>query len=483
MTEGMRALTYAVRLRVVGHYLSQLALMLALLALAPLAVSLLFGEYAFAWRYALVVGLLLLAAVPGLRLPAPERLQTNEAIVIIGLAFLLTPLIMAFPLTVTGLRFEDALFEAVSAVTTTGLSVSGGVEGRSPVFLFARAWMQWYGGFGIAVLSVALLMGHHAAARRLAEPTDSENIATTARTQARQVLRAYLVLTLGGTLILWAILGDGFGALLHMLSTLSTGGFSPNDASLAALPTAAAWVLTAFSFLGAIPLLLYFYAAAGRPGELLRDPEARALVVAVLLVSGPLALSLHHHAGMAWSAAVQHGTMLGVSAQSTTGFSSLPIGELDPTSKLLLIAAMLFGGGSGSTAGGMKLLRLLIVLRLLQHFLQRSAMPPHAVSEPRLAGRPLESPEIERATLVIVLFATVVGLSWLVFVAYGYDPLDALLEVVSAVGTVGLSTGIAAPHLETPLKLLLCLNMWLGRLEILALLVILYPGTWFGKRT
>ena len=103
--------------------------------------------------------------------------------------FVLTPLVMVFPLSAGGLAFEDALFEAVSAITTTGLSTAGSVEGLSPTLLFSRSWMQWFGGLGIAVLSVALLMGQHAAARRLAEPTEVDNIATTARRQARQVLQ------------------------------------------------------------------------------------------------------------------------------------------------------------------------------------------------------------------------------------------------------------------------------------------------------
>lgn len=482
MPDSTTALTYGIRLRVVGRYLNQLALMLALLTLVPLAVSLSLGEYAFSLRYAVITAGLLLAATPCLRYQQPEQIQSNEAIVIVSLIFVITPLLMSFPLAASGLPFEDALFEAVSGITTTGLSTAGTIEGRSPMFMFARAWLQWIGGLGIAVLSVALLMGHHAAARRLAEPTDSENIATTARTQARQVLGVYVALTLAGTLLLWAVAGDPFSALVHMLSTLSTGGFSTHDASLAAMPSGSAWLLTLFSLFGAVPLLLFFHAAKGRPLELLRDPETRALVVAALLISALLGVSLHSHLGMSWGTALQHGLMLGTSAQTTTGFSPLPIEQLDDSSKLMTIFSMLVGGGSGSTAGGIKLLRLLILLRLLQYFLRRTAMPPHAVAEPRLGGRVLEPVDLERVTLVLGLFVGLSAVSWLAFLLYGHPPLDALFEVVSAMGTVGLSTGISSPDLESPLKLLLCFNMLLGRLEVLALLVLLYPRTWIGKR-
>jgi trk system potassium uptake protein TrkH len=147
-----------------------------------------------------------------------------------------------------------------------------------------------------------------------------------------------------------------------------------------------------------------------------------------------------------------------------------------------MILSMLVGGSVGSSAGGFKLLRLLIFLRMLQIFISRAAMPPHAVSSTLLAGQKLDDDDIQRALQLILLFIAVVFLSWLPFVALGYDPLDALFEVVSACGTVGLSTGITRPELEPALKAILCFDMLAGRLEIIALLVVLYPRNWIGRR-
>ena len=143
---------------------------------------------------------------------------------------------------------------------------------------------------------------------------------------------------------------------------------------------------------------------------------------------------------------------------------------------------MFVGGGAGSTAGGIKLLRLLIALRLLQLLLLRSTQPAHAVAHLELEGRVVANEDIQNALLLILLFAAVIVISWLAFVACGYPPLDSLFEVVSATGTVGLSTGIASPELEPGLKLLLCADMLLGRIEIIALAVVLYHRTWFGRR-
>lgn len=482
MAEGATTLAYSVRLPVIGRYLSQLGAMLAFLSLPASGMAFYSGEFRVGLAYAAICAALLAIAWAGRYLPKTESIQRNEGMVVVGLAFILTPVLMAIPLAAGGLALDDALFEAVSAITTTGLSTLATVEGASSTFLFERAWLQWCGGLGIAVLSVALLMGQHAAARRLTNPISDANLATTARAQARQILQVYIILTLAGTLALSLVLGDVFVPLVTMLSTLSTGGFSASDASIAALPTAGAWIVTAFSFLGAVPLLLYHQVLVRKPGSLATDPEVRTLLVLVILVSTAVGLSLWWNSGLSPAQAIRHGVMLGTSAQTTTGFSSMDVQTLDPTSKLLLMLSMIIGGGSGSTAGGIKLLRLLIILRLLHYYLRRIAMPPHAIVEPRLSGKVLDRGETEQAMLIVALFVMAVGLSWTAFVAFGYAPLDALFEVTSAVGTVGLSTGITATDLEWPLKVVLCIDMIFGRLEALALLVILYPSTWIGKR-
>lgn len=482
MAEGATSLTYPVRLRVIGKYLCQLAAMLALLSLPPCLVAFSHLNTAVGLAYALVITALAAAALAGRHIPAPRALQTNEGVVIVGLAFVLTAALMAIPFAAGGLPFEDALFEAVSAITTTGLSTLDTVELRAPAFLFARAWLQWCGGLGIAALSVALFIGHHAAARRLTSPMTDSNFATMARTRARQILRVYVIMTLLGTLALSFVLGDVLTSLVNILATVSTGGFSPYDASLQALPRPGQWIITGFSLLGAVPLLLYYRVLEGEPRSLTHDAEFRTLVALTLLASAVVSLSLWRHMALDPAEAIRQGIMLGTSAQTTTGFSSMDVGSLDTTSKLLLMLSMFIGGSSGSTAGGIKLLRFLIIFRLLQHVLRRSAMPPHAIAQPRLSGKVLEGPDIERAILIAMLFAITIGFSWLAFAVFGYAPIDALFEVTSAVGTVGLSTGITSAELEWPLKLVLCLDMLLGRLEVLALVVILYPATWVGKR-
>lgn len=487
MTSNKRiaAISYAVRVPVIAKYVGQIGLMLALLTLPPLFISLLFSEYEFSIRFIAIIVLLCIVGAPVARLPAPGHLQANEGLVITALAFVLTPLLMSYPLMAADIAFEDALFEAVSGITTTGLSSLAGVEDKARTFLFTRAWMQWYGGLGIVVLSVSLLMGYQTASRRLIDPeAASPDLVSTTRTHARRVLTVYLALSLLGLVAVWLCVNDGFTALTLLLSAVSTGGYAPFDNSLAGLNNPyAAFVLLLIGVGSAITIPTFYRAYHHGWRSLSADIELRTLLFLIISISVLLTASLKLNLGMSWQDAGSHGLLLGMSAQSTTGFSSLSIAQLDPVSKLLMIPSMLLGGSIGSTAGGIKLLRLLILLRLLQLWLRRTGAPPHAVVEPWLAGRRLENDDLLRVLIVMVLFVAVVLISWLIFVIAGHNPLNALFEVVSATATAGLSTGITSPELHPFLKGVLCLDMLAGRVEVLALLVLLFPGTWFGKRT
>ena len=169
-------LAYAVRPRVVLKYCGQLGLVLGILTLVPLAFALFTSEWTQVTRYALVCGGLFLVGGLLARLPTPTQIQGNEALSITAITFVLASLLMSWPLMAPGGSYLDAFFEAVSGVTTTGMSTLGNIENRGDAFLFARAWMQWYGGLGIIILSVAILMGHQAIARRLTDPVESGEI-------------------------------------------------------------------------------------------------------------------------------------------------------------------------------------------------------------------------------------------------------------------------------------------------------------------
>ena len=477
-------LEYAVRPRVVARYLGQLAVVFAVLMCAPLVIAVVDSDWAVAGRYLLVFVPMLAAGRWLARLPEPAAFQANEALVITALAFTLGALSLAYPLMAAGLGFGDALFEAISAITTTGLSVAGSVEQRGASFLFARAWIQWCGGLGIVVLAIALIFGYAAGARAMTEsPVTRENLETSTRLLARRSFAAYSALTLVGIAALWLAGLAPRDALAHALAAVSTGGFSTHDSSLAAMP---GWlpraVVAALTLSCAIALPAYHAAWRGGWRALAANVELRALLVCVAVIGVALAIVLRRQEG-AWSATlVGHAAFMASSAQTTSGFATMTVAGLDPVAKALLMVSMAIGGSVGSTAGGVKLWRALLLLRLGRLVMRRTAMPSHAVVEVRQGGRLVEPDELTRAQFFVMLFVGAVAASWMPFIWLGYDPLDALFEVVSALGTVGLSSGIASPELHPLLKGVLCVDMLLGRLEIVAVLVLLAPRTWLGRR-
>ena len=476
-------LAFAVRPVVVLRYLGQLFLVLACLTVVPCAASVYFGDFGVTIPYGVVLAGLVTAGLVLRRFPRPGHIQTNEAMVLVALMFLVTPLVMAYPMTGSGISYEDAVFEAISAGTTTGLSTLSSLEGMPSTFFFARAWMQWYGGLGIVVFALALMIRPGRLTKGLAavEENDEDLVGGT-RAHARYVLIVYGLLT-GVGIILLSLCGVGiFNAVVYTFSAVSTTGFAPHGAG----PDGPfGWIYRTVVMLLCLAgsLSFVFYRQVYWQGwrTIASDIQTRAIVAACLVTSAALGLSMWI-SGAELSDVIGKAPVIGFSAQTTAGFATVEIPELSAVSKLVLILSMIVGGGVGSTAGGFKVLRLLIALRSISLLVASTSLPPHALVTPRLGKEKLHAAEIEQALSLILTFVTLIALSWLAFLAAGYDPLDSLFEVVSATGTVGLSTGLTGPELPTMLKRVLCVDMLMGRLEIMAWLVLVYPRTWLGLR-
>lgn len=489
MTDAsLRSLSYAVDVRVVGKYFGLLSLSLAAMAAVPAVFALVLDEIMAAERYAVVCALFLGGGVALSRVPAPADIQINEGLVTVALTFIVGALAMSWPFMAAGVSFADALFEAVSGLTTTGLSTLASVEDKPLWFLFTRAWLQWYGGLAIIVVALAVIIGPSANAKRLSmdEAGSSEVIAST-RARARGVLKAYLGLSGIGIVLLWLAGASPLDAIVHTFAAVSTGGFSSHDASVAALGSPVAAGIALLSLFGAISFSLQFRALRSGPRTLWADGEVRTLMTLVVLTSlammaCTIATGGSGGGGASWPALAGNASFLAVSAQTTTGFSTASPSDLSAAAKFILIASMAIGGDMGSTAGGIKVFRLLVLGRVLQLLLARTCVTSHAVMTPRIAGRIVGDEELRIACSIVVAYAAVVVVSWFIFVASNYAPLDALFEVVSAVATVGLSVGVTSPGLPAALKGLLCVDMLMGRLEIIAILVLVYPRTWFARR-
>lgn len=486
MSRATKTLGYGVRPRVVALHLGQLLLGLAALTAVPAVVAAFDAEPYLAGACAAVAAAAALGGWALRRAGEDADLQRNEGLVVVAGIFTLAAGAMTLPMLTAGLAPVDALFESVSGVTTTGLSTLSTVEGSSFSFHFLRSWMQWYGGFGIVALVIAVTPASGVAAVRLASASgrsSDEDRVGSMRGRVRRLVVVYLTLTAVAIGLLLLAGAGARHAVQHALSAVSTGGFSNFDASLAGF--ASPWTASAtllVSTAGSISFALYARAREDGPKVLLRDPDLRVLLLAATLVSVGLAAILWLVEDRPFGAALGHGFALGFSAHTTTGFSTLRVAELSDPAKLLTIAAMFVGGDLGSTAGGLKIVRALVLLRVMVGVIERVSLPPHAVAEPTLHGRRIEPDELQRTVVIFLCLFMVNAGSWLLFVLAGHAPLDSLFDVVSATGTVGLSTGVVSAELSAPLKLLLCADMLLGRLEVVALLVLFLPRTWFGRK-
>jgi len=475
------ALVYAVRFSALGHLGGRLALFLAAMCLPSLLVAAWFAEYQYLPSLTAVMTTLLLCARLCWKLPEPHRVFVSEGFVLTSMTFLLTPLIMSVALWPAPLSFPDLLLETTSALTTTGLSTVAHPESADKTLLFTRAWMQWYGGLGIVVLSVALLMQRSLAIYQLLDIPEGQGFVSTVTVYARRILRLYLVMSALAILVCWVALGDVFAALLHGFAAISTGGFSSFGSSLTPLSFPAQLAIMLCGLAGAISFALYLQLWRHSWYQVLHNQELRFFMGLLLALCMLLAL-VHWYHGSSLGSALENAIIMGMSALSTTGFSSEDPAQMSAAWLLLVIVAMFIGGCLGSTAGGFKIFRLLVVLQVLLTYFRRAAAAPHAVIEPRIQGQRLTQDQVQLAMLTGSLLVALTISSWFAFLLYDYAPLPALFEVVSAVGTVGLSAGITSTELPLPLKFVLCLDMIAGRVEVLALICVLYPSTWFGHR-
>jgi trk system potassium uptake protein TrkH len=478
------ALRYAVRFRVLIRYFGRLCLIIAFLMLMPALVCLLSGDYRIAAAYLAGIGVLAGGGFLAGRLEGGRRIQTNEALVLAASSFLVAPAAAVIPFSLSGLPPVDAVFEAVSGITTTGLTMLDDVQAASPSLLFGRAWLQWYGGLGIVVFSLVLILPPGVVSRDMAGVGDiQDDLLGGVTAFARRALRIYIIMTGIAWLLLWAAGAGALNAVFYALSAVSTGGFAPHNDSAAALP---AWPVTTVLMLiflaGSFPMLLYIRLRQRSPVTGRINRQIIAIVVSAAAVGAVMILDQALNRPGDLFEQAYHLFWLAFSAQTTSGFTTLPVSELGPASKLSLMVAMSVGGGLGSTAGGIKVIRLLAFLRLTRILIYQAQAARHAVLPARFMGRSLAESEIQKFLIVPLLFGAVVVVSWLPFTLCGYPAMDVLFDVVSATGTVGLSTGVTGKELPGLLKLVLCVDMLLGRLEIIAWLVVLSPKNWIGRR-
>ena len=451
-----------------------------------------------------MVGTLLVGA--GLeRLPETRDLQAREAFLMVALTWLSIAVVGTVPFLLAGKGTlatpVNALFESMSGITTTGATVVVDFERHSRAIHLWRSTLQWLGGLGILVLATALLSQLSVGGAQLMETetqTQDVNKLTPRISETAALLwKLYVGLTalMIAVLTLLQVVGLApemtlFDAVAHAFTAVSTSGFSPRGDSIAAFSPAVQWAVVPFMALGATSFVLLYFVLQGDFARLRKSDEFRfylgilgvfTAAVAAVLFTDPVP-------DLTAEETVRHALFQVVSIVTTTGYASIDFDLWSPAAKHLLFVGMFIGGMAGSTTCSIKALRWLVVIKAFRRDLF-VATTPSAIRPVRLSGNVVDEQtvrDIYAYTLVSLVFF-ILGTVFVVIDASRVQVAVTEFEAMSAVAAtffnVGPAFGIAGPlasyeSFPATTKVTMTLLMWIGRIEIIPVLVLLTPSFW-----
>ncbi|MGC8817087.1 MAG: TrkH family potassium uptake protein [Candidatus Hadarchaeum sp.] len=482
-------------LRIIGFNLSKICYITGFILFLPTIVAVLYSEFDTV-PYFLIgsAASFILGSILYHFLYTKEEMELKHALVMAALAWLLAPLLASIPIWLSHSMASllDACFEGISGFTGTGLTLVPDIDHMSRSINFLRHFLQFVGdGIGIIVISLSIL-GRTEMSSVLAFRGEAKEIGirpSIVRTSRIIIGIGVMFLALGTVLFTVAGIQEGldpgqafFDGLNHAMTGYATGGFTTHSQSL--LYYHSLWIELAAMvtmIIGALNFNLHYAVLGGRRSEILRNLEVRVLVFAMLafgfLVSANLmAVKLYPTT----EALFRKGFFQVISAQTTTGFQTVPPVHLmlvwPVFSILILSVAMLLGGSANSTSGGVKMLRVGVLLKSLVNEIKRSLLPSTAVvggSFHHVEETPLTDKIIRGAAVISLGYLLLFSFGTMITVLHGYGLEDAMFETASALGNVGLSSGITSPAMPALLKVTYMFLMWAGKLEVIAVFVLI----------
>jgi trk system potassium uptake protein len=483
------------RLKIVVHVTGTLVRLFSPALLAPLAVALLYAE----WRDAMgFLGAFTTTAVlgGGMRWMAAEatggldRLRRVEGLAIVSATWMVLAHLAAIPYMVAGLGFIDSLFESMSGLTTTGATVFTDYTIYGRGLFFWRAMTQWLGGVGVIALFIAVLPRLAIAGRELffaeaAGPSD-DKLTPQLRHTAIALWRIYIVLTAAQVVALVLAGMSLFDAVCHAFTTLSAGGFSPHPLSIAGYQSAAIdWIIIVFMFIAGANFGLQYRAVRGGRSALVQDEELRAYAGVVAAASLCLVVVLLMD-GMAVLDAVRHSAFQVLSILTTTGYASADFELWSDQAKMVLFLLMFIGGCAGSAAGGPKVVRHILMARFTLRELKRT-LHPRAILPVKLGGRVVPEYILRDVQVFMLFYLLTFAVGAAVVVGLGEGLLTGITASIACLGNIGPGFGAIGPmasfaDLHPISKIVLTLEMWIGRLEVLTVLVLFRFEAWRTSR-
>jgi len=458
-------------IRVISEHLGIIFQGIGVAVLIPLIAALIYNDTNFMAfiipsAISILVGTLFRKFLAG-----KGQIKLKHGMIVAGMAWLWAALIGSFVLMLAvNIDFLNAYFESMSAWTGSGLSIFSNVEILPKSILFLRSLEQWIGGLGVVIVVIGILIRPGTAAARLykAEARE-ERIRPSIVNTVKTIWWIYLFYTVLG-IILYILAGMSlFDAINNTLTNLSTGGMSINNNNIGAYNSNLIYVITMIlMIIGGTSFLVHYRTIKGKITDVLKDIQFQAMIIILTLFS--ILMIVNTNLG------IMNSVFNVVSALTCTGSSIQPTNIMiawPAYAKVIIIGAMMIGCAAGSTTGAIKLIRIVTILKGVYWELIRILSPVGTVIPRKISGKSVSDVEIREAGSYVFLYLIFIFISWSVLVSQGYDGLNSLFEVFSAQGNVGLSMGIVSYNMPDISQIALIGNMWIGRLEIIPVLVLL----------
>lgn len=484
------------RLAVVVHLIGLLVRLFGPMLLVPAAVAAMYGEWTDAAGFLLTsAGTIALGhamrRAGGIEAEAAaERLRRVEGMSVVAGSWMLMAHVAALPYAWAGLGPIDALFEAMSGLTTTGATVFRDFEAHGRGLFFWRSMTQWLGGMGVIALFIAVLPRLAIGGRELffaeaSGPTD-EKLTPQIRHTALALWRLYATLTAAEVIALLVAGMSLYDAVCHAMTTIAAGGFSPHPRSIAGYGPAIQWIICVFMILAGINFALQVrVVTSGRWRALPQDEELRAYV-GVIAVATLLLTFFLMAGGAPFASAIRHGLFQTVSILTTTGYASQDFQMWGDRAKVVLLALMFIGGSAGSAAGGPKVVRHLLMARYTFRELRRT-LHPRAVLPVKLGGRVVPDDKMREVVVFMLFYILTFAVGACLLILLGTDLITGISAAAATIGNIGPGLNAVGPmyhfgDLHPMSKIVLTLLMWIGRLEVLTVLVLFRLEIWRSAR-
>ncbi len=476
--------------KMIGRFLSLIAGLEAVCLLPALAISL--GCREIEAAQAIALSMAIMAAVAGLMgllcRRAGRRFNAREGMVCVGLGWVTLALLGCLPFWISGEipSFLDALFEMVSGFTTTGASILTHVEAMPRGLLYWRSFSHWLGGMGVLVFLLAVTPGNDRGFTmhilRAESPGPDVGKLVPRMKQTAMILYAiYIVLTVLDLVFL--LLGGMplFDAVCTAFGTAGTGGFGVRADSLSSYSPYLQNVTTVFMFLFGVNFSCYYLLLLRNVRSVLRDEELRLYVCLAVTVAAIIVLDIRDLYG-SLEETVRHAAFQVSSIMTTTGFATTDFDQWPMLSKTLLMMLMIIGACAGSTGGGLKVGRLLLLMKSLGRNI-RQVLNPKKVQVVRSSGRTVSESVLDNTNAYLAAYAVILVLSFVAVSRDGFSVGTNLSAVLSCFNNIGPGIEAVGPMFSFAefswlSKLVLTFDMLAGRLEIFPMLILFSPASW-----